>query len=176
MVGPSVSLLSWLHPEQIRVAFAGSVWQLQARTAADWLGAIACDFDTLSGVFPGLIADEDLDTMQELVRDISQFDLMPDVARNVVQAAGGRDWWWSVNLARRAMKGWIYINGVLVRQGVRADSVSFPDWMDACYSWMYERSDENGRTALDIELSIAPRGIRVGSRQTKQMLEAFQAD
>jgi hypothetical protein len=173
---PSVSILSWLRPEQIHVAFAQTQWRLQAHSAADWLGAIACDFDALSGVFPGLICDEELDAMQQLLRDPSQFDLMPDVARQVVQAAGGRDWWWSVNLTRRAMAGWIYINGVLVRQGVRADSTSFPDWMDACYSWMYERSDENGRAALDIELGLPPKGVRQGSKQTKQMLAAFQAD
>lgn len=158
------------------MSFAGSGWSLQASTAADWLGAISQDFDNLSGVFPGLVSDEDLDRMSDLIRDVSQLDMMPEVARKVVQAAGGRDWWWTVNLARKAVAGWIYVNGVLVRQGVRVDSTNLPDWLDACYTWMYERLDENGRIAMDIELGLAPKGVRQGARQTRQMLEAFQAD
>lgn len=176
MAAPSVNLLAWLRPERIHVAFAGAAWQMHASSAADWLGAISYDFDTLSGVFPGLVHDDELDAMYDLITDPSQLDSMPQVARNVVQAAGGRDWWWSVNLTRKALGGWIYFNGFLVRQGVRADSTSFPDWMDACYTFLWERTDENGRMALDLELGLPPRGVKLAATQTKQMLSDFAAD
>lgn len=175
MPGPSVNLLSWLRPEQIHVAFAGRGWELEATTAAHWIGAIAYDFDGLSGVFPGLIRDQDLDEMHALLAVGYDAELMTQVARDVVQAAAGRDWWWTVNLTRKAIGNWIFLNGLLVRQGVRVDSIGLPDWLDACYSWLFEHSDENQRAALNIELNVPPRGVRSG-RGTLQMLEAFQAD
>lgn len=176
MQGPSASILSWLRPEQIHVAFAGAAWQLQATTAADWLGAIACDFDNLSGVFPGLIRDEEMDAMAELLRQPQPKDLLREIGCTVVQAAGGRDWWWTVNLTRTALGNWIYINGILVRQGVRSNSIGLPDWLDACYTLLWERGDDNHKTALDIQLNRPPVGVRPNKRQTQQMVADFQAD
>lgn len=178
MAAPSVSLLSWLRPEQIDISFAACTWRLEAVTAADWLGALAMDFDGLSGVFPGLIGDDRLEEMLEILKDGAQehSDTMQEVARKALAAAGGRDWWWTLNLARRVVGQWIYVNGFLVRQGVRADSTTLPDWLDACYTWLWERCDENQKTALDIELSIPPRGVRASRKQVEQMMAAFQAD
>lgn len=176
MRAPSVSLLSWLRPEQIHVAFAGTTWQLQATTAADWLGAIAIDFEGLSGVFPGLVADDDLDDMSQLLLDPDLHEPMREVARKVVQAAGGRDWWWTVNLARRVMGQWIYINGFLVRQGIRADGIGLPDWLDACYTWLWEHRDENEKTVLDMELGMPPKGMKLDGTQVRKMLADFAAD
>lgn len=176
MVAPSANILAWLRPEHIQVAFAGRGWDLHAHTAADWLGAIAMDFDTLSGVFPGLVADEDVEAMSHLVMESGNHAGMQEVARKVVQAAGGRDWWWTVNLARAAVGNWIYYNGFLVRQGVRADSIGLPDWLDACYTWLWERGDENQKAALDANLSLPPRGVRVGKKKIQEMMADFAAD
>lgn len=134
------------------------------------------DFTTLSGVFPGLIRDCDVDHMLPLMKDISRVVAMQEVAQKVVEAAGGRDWWWTVNLSKRALGNWILVNGFLVRQGVRADSTSFPDWLDACYTWIWEKADEDNRIKLDIELSIPPLGMRGNRKANKRMVEAFQAD
>lgn len=176
MAAPSANVLAWLRPEQIQVGFAGRGWNLEASTAADWLGAIAMDFDTLSGVFPGLVADEDVDAISELAMEPASQETMQEVARKVVQAAGGRDWWWSVNLTKAAIGNWIYVNGFLVRQGIRADSIGFPDWLDACYTWFWEKGDDNQKAALDATLSLPPRGVKVGRQKIEQMMADFAAD
>lgn len=176
MAAPSVNLLSWLRPDKIVVAYADRPWQLEAHTAADWLGGMAMDFDTLAGIFPGLICDDDVDEMSQLVKDPSHREGLQAVAQKVVQAAGGRDWWWTINLAKKSLGNWIIVNGFLVRQGVRAESTPLPDWLDACYSWMWDRGDEEQRTKLDLELSLPPLGARRSSAANRRMLEAFQAD
>lgn len=176
MAAPSVNLLSWLRPETVHVYFCDRAWQLRASTALDWLGAIALDTQQLAGVFPGLIADEDLDNMLQLMRDPSNLEGMTQVATKVLQAAGGRDWWWTLNLSRKAISAWAQVNGILVRQGVRTESIGLPDWLDACYSMLWERGDENQKAALDAELSIVPAGMRVRGKAARQMLAAFQAD
>lgn len=176
MAVPSVNLLSWLRPEHVHVHFCGTEWQLQASTALDWIGAIAMDTKQLSGIFPGLIRDDDLDRMVELMHDPVNLEGMQQVATKVLEAAGGRDWWWTLNLTRKAINAWTPVNGILVRQGVRAEGIGLPDWLDACYSMLWERGDETQRAALDAELGIVPAGMRAKGKARRQMMAAFQAD
>lgn len=109
----------------------------------------------------------------------------PDIERRWVNAArvavgrgSGRDWWWSVNLIRRSLQGWPYINGKLLLSGVSARNLPLPDWLDACYMLLWSNCDEKERLKLDLELSLPPAGV--GIRQTKaqkvKMAESFAAD
>lgn len=159
--------------------FADIQWPLEAQTARDWIGAIAWDFDGLAGVFPGLIGDEQLDLMVELTTsDPGIMSRWGQCAEEAVQQASGRDWWWAKNLCHKSIQGWTMINGFLVRQGVVAASLTFPDWLDACYTFLWERGDDNGRAALDLELSMPPKGrpLKQSPEQVKTMLAQFAAD
>lgn len=99
-------------------------------------------------------------------------------ARVAVGRGGGRDWWWSVNLIRKSLSGWPYINGKLLLSGVNARTLPLPDWLDACYMLLWGNCDENSRIKLDLELSMPPAGVAL--RQSKaaktQMLADFAAD
>lgn len=101
-----------------------------------------------------------------------------NAARVAVGAGSGRDWWWSVNLIRKSLSAWPYINGKLLLSGVNARTLPCPDWLDACYMLLWSNCDENGRIKLDLELSMPPAGIAV--RQSKaakvKMAESFAAD
>lgn len=101
-----------------------------------------------------------------------------NAARVAVARGSGRDWWWSVNLIRRALGGWPYINGKLLLSGVSARHLLLPDWLDACYMLLWSGCDENGRMKLDLELSMPPVGVAL--RQSKaakvRMAESFAAD
>lgn len=137
------------------------------------------DTVNLSGIMPGLLDDDDLDLMCELI------DTNPDIeqrwinsARMALQRAGGRDWWWTLNLARQALGTWIYSNGMLLRQGVDARAMCLGDWLDACYTLYWERASEEDRMQLDMKLSLPPKGVAVHRSRsaTKQMLASFAAD
>jgi hypothetical protein len=173
--GQSVNLLRLLRPEHVSVGFCDQAWPLEATSALDWLGAIAVDLETLAGVFPGLIGDDRLDDMINLiVEDPARMLNWLPVAQEVVGAAAGRDWWWAVNLTRKATSSWPLINGFLIRQGVRADGIGFPDWLDACYSWLWEHCDEEERIKLDLQLSMRPKGVAI--KQSKAQVQAMLAD
>lgn len=137
------------------------------------------DVDGLSGVFPGSIADVDVDAMYHLALsdpDIERRWL--NAARVAVGRGGGRDWWWSVNLVKRCLAGWPYINGKLLLSGVSARGLPLPDWLDAAYMLLWSGCDEKERIKLDLELSLPPAGV--GIRQSKaakqRMLADFAAD
>lgn len=101
-----------------------------------------------------------------------------NAARVAVGRAGGRDWWWTINLITKALSGWPYINGRLLLQGVDSRRLPLPDWLDACYMMLWTNSDEKERIKLDMQLSMPPAGVAV--RQTRaakeKMLAEFAAD
>lgn len=179
MVAPSVDLLALLRPTQVTVTVAGHPFVLGATTAAQWLGAMATDLQGLYGIMPGLILDDDLDVMDELMAT------HPDIedrwfwaARTALGRAAGRDWWWAHNLSRKALGVWMYMNGMLLRQGVNAQTIAFPDWLDACYTMLWHNADEEHKTKLDLELSARPRGLPTHEPKgsVRQMVAAFAAD
>lgn len=97
-----------------------------------------------------------------------------NAARVAVGRGGGRDWWWSVNLARKALGGWQYINGKLLLAGVSARDMPLPDWLDACYMLLWGNCDEKGQIKLDLELTLPPAGVAI--RQSKAAKEKMLAD
>jgi hypothetical protein len=126
-----------------------------------------------------LIGDDDLEVMQELIAthpDIE--DRWTYAARTALGRAGGRDWWWTLNLGKRSLGAWIYINGILLRQGVDSKVVGLPDWLDACYSMLWQNADEENRIKLDMELSMRPKGIALHQSKAavRQMMADFAAD
>lgn len=179
MAVPSVNLLALLRPTEVTVRIAGHPFVLDANSASQWLGAIALDLEDLAGIMPGLVAEDDLEAMGELV------DTHPDIedrwrygARTALGRAAGRDWWWALNLASKALKAWIYVNGILLRQGVDAKKMSFPDWLDACYTMLWQNADEEHQLKLDMELSMRPKGVvmTTSPAATRAMMAQFAAD
>lgn len=101
-----------------------------------------------------------------------------NAARVAVGRGGGRDWWWCVNLIRKSLGGWAYVNGRLLLSGVNAHHLPFPDWLDACYMLLWSGCDEKERIALDLELSLPPAGeaVRQSAAAKRKMLADFAAD
>lgn len=179
MVTPSVDLLGLLRPRQVVVNVTGVAFALQAHNASQWLGAVALDMEDLSGIMPGLVADDDLDAMEQIMEHTGDIaDRWQAAARTALGRAAGRDWWWARNLCRKALGTWMYTNGLLLRQNVSAKDMQLGDWMDACYTLYWQNADEAAQITLDLELSALPAGIRVrqSKASTKKMNAAFAAD
>ncbi len=175
----SADVFDHVRPARVTVTCHGRGWTLPLDCAYRWLGAVGFDLENLSGVFPGSIGDDDVDAMYHLA--LSDPDIKRrwvNAARVAVGRASGRDWWWTVNLCRKVISGWAYINGCLLLSGVSARNMTFGDWLDACYMLLWRPGDENARIKLDIELSVPPSGVvvRQTKQQKQQMLAAFAAD
>lgn len=158
---------------------AGIRFALEATSASHWLGAIAVDTRNLYGIMPGLIADQDLDTMHDLM------DSHPDIgdrwrysAQVALGRAAGRDWWWALNLCHKALGSWIYTNGILLRQNVDAQKMQLGDWMDACYTLYWQNASEEDQMKLDMTLSMRPKGValRQSRAEIAKMVSDFAAD
>lgn len=150
---------------------------VQLHTAAQWVGAIGFSFDTLAGVLPGALADHDVEHVWEQQLPDTD-DRLRHAARVAVSRAAGRDWWWAVNLTRKSLTAWPYINGKLLLANVSAQTLPFADWLDACYMMLWTNCDEKTRIKLDLELSMPPAGtpVRQTAAQKRRMLADFAAD
>lgn len=142
-------------------AFEAS-WRIPGRCAADWLRAVRADPEHLAGIFPGLVADECADLMLDVWLEFGDAgDRCERAARKLLGRAAGMDWVWAFNLMRLCLRGWLFVNGTLLRQGVDASQMSLSDWLMAAYTLIYEGKDETGRLALESELSTPPAGVRL---------------
>jgi len=177
---PVADVLAAVRPSQVSVTCLGREWRLQLHTAADWIGGIGWDMDTLCGVFPGAIDDDELDAMWEAScldpADAARRWL--NAARVAVGRGGGRDWWWTVNMVRKSLGIWPYVNGQLLREGVDAAVLPFASWLDAAYMLLWSVQNEEGQLKLELELSAMPRGVAVpmSGVATRKMLADFAAD
>lgn len=173
----SADIFHYARPVTVSVTVAGRVWQLREASARDWIGAVSWDLKLLSGVVPGMLRDDDLEDMADVMLQ------HPDVGQRWMYAArvalgrgSGRDWWWSLNLIERSVKAWPYINGMLMLRGVRADTMPLPEWLDAAYMLLRENADEAGRKALDMELQLPPMGVAAPKAAVDKMLADFASD
>lgn len=155
------------------------LWRIPAVPASTWLRAFDDDPETLLGLFPGLVDPDDLDDM--LLRLIE----IPDsqtrcrrAARILLQRGSGMEWVVAWNLMRMSRGVWLWINGALVRQGVRAGTETLADWLDAAYVLLYEGKDEKGRMAFETELTMPPKGehLAVSAAAQRRAAMAFAAD
>jgi hypothetical protein len=177
--GRSVDVLSRLRPERVRVTCFDIEWDLYPDCAYDWLGLVGADMETLAGVFPGGVCDDQCEAMLAVSHSFDdRDDRWANAARVALGRAGGRDWWWVLNLSRRCLQGWQYVNGRLLREGINARTVLFPDWLDAAYMMLWDGQDDKGRTLFDIELNRIPAGVAVRRdfTQIQAMAQAFAAD
>lgn len=175
----SVDVFAALRPGTVSVGCMERQWQLYPDTAYQWLGVMAFDLDSLTGVAPGAILDSDVEAMFRLALSRPDADQRwLNAARVAIARAGGRDWWWTVNLTRKLLQGWPYFNGRLLLSNVDARTTPLPDFLDAAYMLLWSNSDEQGRMKLDIELQTPPRGVPVRrSKQQRAVMEAaFAAD
>lgn len=176
--GPGLNVFEQVRPSRIEVTAFGSSWLLEDCSAYQWLGATGTDFDTLHAVFPGMVDVGFLDALWERSH-AGDFDKRCTLAaRAALGRASGKDWWWAWNMTKKILSSWPILNGVMLRQGIRATQLPLADYMDAVYSLLQERGKDEDRMKLDIELQTLPAGVRVrqSSAAKKAMLAAFAAD
>ncbi len=154
-------------------------WAIPAVPASVWLEAYERAPETLLGLFPGLLDPDDLDDMlYRLIEIPNSEQRCQRAARMLLQRGSRMEWVIAWNLMRVSRGVWLWLNGVLVRQGVNADTTTLPDWLHAAYTLLYEGKDEKGRIAFESELMMAPRGehVQVAVRAQRRAALAFAAD
>lgn len=113
----------------------------------------------MADIFPGLVDDSDAEEIFGLW--MSEPDMQRrcvNVSRKALERAGGREWHWTLNLIKEINASWTQINGLLVREGVRATRVDLDDYLDAAYTLFAEKLPEKDFKAFETRLRRIPAG------------------
>lgn len=133
----------------------------------------------MASIFPGMIRNSDAEQMFRLWLD------NPDdakrrcilTARKALERAGRREWHWALNLIKEIEGSWTHLNGALILQGVYADRLSLPDYLDAAYIQFLKLLGENETKAFETRLRKIPGGMMVRPKfSTRDDLLAFAKD
>lgn len=154
-------------------------WRIPVVPAVAWLNAFSVDQDGLTGLFPGLISETDLDDMLDRLIAIPGSEVRcKRAARMMLQRETRLEWVIAWNLLKICQNMRLWINGALLKQGVNSHNVTIGDWLNAAYVLMYESKDEKARVAFESELTQAPRGehVAVSAAQQRRSALAFAAD
>lgn len=151
-------------------------WELQPVPASTWIRAAISD--DMAGIFPGLVSDDDAMELFELW--LTEPD-MPrrcrTISQRALERASRREWHWAMNLCKEIDEAWTHLNGLLVREGVRADRTSLSDYLDAAYTLFQEKLKPDDFKAFEGRLRKLPSGIISKPRMSsKAELLAFAKD
>lgn len=153
VVDPLYSLRGW----ELEVEVAGQAYQVLPRSAAEWLIVLVENPLDPAAILPGMLADGDQGELEDalLSGQVSAQELH-DVALEVIAAASGRDWWWTLRLVQTMVGSWLLIHGTLVAAGVDLSRMPLGAALDAIYVTCATRMDKEHRQAFDRELEMPP--------------------
>lgn len=145
----------WGH---VGVRAFGTYWQLLDVPASEWITAATTP--DMAGVFPGLVDDAGVAELFDLLlREPDMRQRCVNVSRKALERAGNREWHWTLNLIKEIQGSWTHINGLLVRDGVRASRTSLDDYLDAAYTVFLEKLGEKESKAFETRLRKIPGGF-----------------
>jgi hypothetical protein len=128
-----VDPLASLPPTEIITELAGREWIIPAYPAARWLRILWSQPFDPDAIFPGLVEDDDIDDIllnALLDGEIDHEDSF-EVAMEILEAASGYSWWFTLRLVTLIGAGWARIGGMLLHAGVDMELVSLGAWCTA---------------------------------------------
>jgi hypothetical protein len=144
-----------LSPVTIEVLYLGQRWRIPAMTADGWLSLLWRDQFMYEDIFPGLAgAGEALDdAMLDGQVDFRDAAL---VAMEVLEAASGYRWWFTLKLATLAKASWLRIGGMIM---LDLNAISLGRFLTAVLGVLQEHMEPKKLVDLVNELNEAPPGF-----------------
>lgn len=173
-----VTDFTWsLKPWPVTAWWYGQPHDIPALPAVDWITALV-DGDRLNwlGIFPGLCGPGIRQSIDEglVSGQVDIWDLV-DVARDVLSAVSGREWWVAVRLIGAAANSWNVVGGEFAIRHVDAATLSLSGWLDAALHILLRAMDRKDHTMFLSQLEIPPVEIRDQMPEPEMSADAFLA-
>lgn len=162
---------------RVPVKCFGRYWLLRDVPASTWMEATRTP--ELAGIFPGLVDNEDAEQIYRLWwTEPDMATRCTRIARRALERAGNGEYQWTLNMIAEIRGSWTHLNGMLVRQGVRADSENLANYLDAAYTLMLQQLNDDGVKAMEARLrKISGTGpVSRPAMSTRADLLAFAKD
>jgi hypothetical protein len=145
---PSASL----EPLPIEVSYLGRDWVISAMTAREWLAILWAEDLSVDTIFPGLVDGYDA-LLDGLIDGTTTSREAFEVAMDILEAAGGYKWWFTLRLVTLAKIQWPQFGWYLRHDlGQISLGMFLTEYLGLCL----KNSDPTQAARLVMELNAAP--------------------
>lgn len=125
--------------------------------AVDWLAVLMSDDLHLDDVFPGLLADVDVDWVEErLLQGDLELDEYQRIVFDIIETASARKWYVTLRLIEVAKSSWDSIGSEMMLRGVDAAQVSLAAWLDILLITILRNMEQKDVTMFTMRLEAPP--------------------
>lgn len=165
-----------LAPYSVVLTVAGRDMEIPALPAADWLSILMVESPELDEIFPGLLPDDDVDLVEDLLagRELT-LDEYEDIILSVIETVSARPWWVTIKLIETARTSWDLLGGELTLRGVDATQVSLSSWLDALLLTVIKNMDSKEVTMWCMKLEAPPPDAKVDESEMEMDPSHFMA-
>lgn len=148
-----------LRPWPVLIFLAGQQWEIPAQPAADWLAVLMTEKLDPGDVFPGMLAPEDEDALDDLiVNGTVGAEELWQTFTEVIGIVTARSWWIGLRLIEIARSAWNIVGAELILQGIDPERLSLAAWLDALMIIVLRNMEPKETTMFTMRLEAPPAG------------------
>lgn len=154
----------------------GTMFELPALPATDWLVILMTAEPELEDVFPGLLGEEEHSQVDEaLIDGVLDLDEVYEACCTIIDAVSGRPWWVAMRLIEVARTNWHVLGAELLTNGVDSEQLSLSGWLDILLLLIMNRIDPKDAAMFTLRLEQPPADIEVEAKEPEMSASAFMS-
>lgn len=146
-----------LCPFSVVVDIKGRDVEIPPLPAADWLTVLMVENVDLDNIFPGFLAPEDEDVVDDLLMagqlDVEEYE---DILLSIIETASARDWWVAFRLIEMARTSWDVLGAEMALRAVDATQISLSAWLDVILLLTLRSMDPDKVQMFTMKLEAPP--------------------
>lgn len=163
-----------LRPWPVSVRVVGTMYEIPALPAVDWLAILMAENPDLDNIFPGLLDQEEQDIVTEAMLD-GHLEETFSVCLDIITAVSGRPWYIAMRLIDVARNSWQVLGAEMLLKGVDAERLSLSGWLDILLLTIMNNIDPKEATMFTMRLEAPPADIEVEQPEPEMTASSFMS-
>ena len=163
-----------LRPWPVSVRVVGTMFEIPALPAADWLTILMTENPDLDDIFPGLLDEEDQDIVTEAMLDGALEETF-SVCLDIITAVSGRPWYIAMRLIEVARNSWQVLGAEMLLKKVNAEELSLSGWLDVLLLLIMRNIDPKEATMFTMRLEAPPADVEVEQPELEMSVGSFMS-
>ena len=163
-----------LRPWPVTVRVVGTMYEIPAAPAVDWLAILMTETPELDDIFPGFLSEEEQEEITDALFE-GYLEETTDVVLEVISAVSGRPWWIAMRLIEVARNSWQVLGAEMILKGIDAEKLSLSAWLDVLLLTIMRNIDPKDAAMFTMRLEEVPKDIEVEQKEPEMSASAFMS-
>lgn len=165
-----------LRPWPVTVKAIGTLFEIPALPATDWLAILMTAEPELEDLFPGLLEESEQELLEDALLDgFISVEECYGITLDIISMVAGRPWWVAMRLIQMALTSWQVLGAELILKGVDSEKLSLSAWLDVLLLTIMRNIDSKDATMFSIRLEQPPADIEVEPKEMEMSVGAFMS-